>query len=266
MTASQDKPARPQPGFAVTQGHLLGGRVQYAQPREGFRSGIEPVFLAASVPARTGERVLEAGAGAGAALLCLAARVPGLRGLGVEWDPGLTALAAENAAANQAPGLQFLTADIAAAGDIGVFDHAMANPPYHDPAGTASPLPARVAAKRAEPTTLAVWAHALGTRLRFHGTLTFILPAAVLPDCLAAFVAADCAASAVLPLWPKAGRNAKLVLVRGVKAGRAPLRLLPGLVLHAADEGYAPAANAVLRDGMALDLGGGTSTMSLRGA
>ncbi|HLB98700.1 MAG TPA: SAM-dependent methyltransferase, partial [Acetobacteraceae bacterium] len=59
----------------LTEGHLLGGRVRYAQPREGFRSGIEPVMLAAAVPARTGERVLEAGSGAGAALLCLAARV-----------------------------------------------------------------------------------------------------------------------------------------------------------------------------------------------
>ena len=52
----------------VTQGHLLGGRVRYAQPRSGFRSGIEPVLLAAAVPARPGERVLEAGSGAGAAL------------------------------------------------------------------------------------------------------------------------------------------------------------------------------------------------------
>ena len=68
------------PGCAppATDGHLLGGRVSYAQPREGFRSGIEPVLLAAAIPARPGEHVLEGGSGAGAALLCLAARVPGL--------------------------------------------------------------------------------------------------------------------------------------------------------------------------------------------
>ena len=68
----------------VTEGHLLGGRVRYAQPRVGYRTGIEPVLLAAAVAARAGERVLEAGCGAGAGLLCLAARVPGITGLGVE--------------------------------------------------------------------------------------------------------------------------------------------------------------------------------------
>jgi tRNA1Val (adenine37-N6)-methyltransferase len=241
-------------GFPVTTGQLLDGRVRYAQPREGFRSGIEPVFLAASVPARSGQRVLEAGTGAGAAMLCLAARVPGVAGLGVEQDAGLAMLAARNAAANEMAGLTFLAADITAAGDLGLFDHAMANPPYHDAAGTASPLAARVIAKQAPAGLLAEWARASGSRLRHHGTLSFILPAAILPACLEAFASADCAASAVLPLWPKAERNAKLVLVRGVKSGRGPMRLLPGLVLHAGDGGYTPAAQAVLRAGMALDL------------
>ncbi len=101
------------PGLEVTQGHLLGGRVRYAQPRSGFRSGIEPVLLAAAIPARPGERVLEAGSGAGAALLCLAARVAGISGLGVERDPALVEIAASNAAANGWGELAFLAADIA---------------------------------------------------------------------------------------------------------------------------------------------------------
>src|SRR5277367_7136876 len=83
-------------GMELTEGHLLGGRVRYAQPRDGFRSGIEPVLLAAAVPARAGERVLEVGSGAGAALLCLAARVSGVVGLGLERDAALAALAADN--------------------------------------------------------------------------------------------------------------------------------------------------------------------------
>ncbi len=84
----------------TTDGYLLGGRVRYAQPKAGFRSGIEPVLLAAAIPARPGEHVLEAGTGAGAGLLCLAARVPGLTGVGIERDPGLTAIAAANGVAN----------------------------------------------------------------------------------------------------------------------------------------------------------------------
>jgi tRNA1Val (adenine37-N6)-methyltransferase len=249
-----DVPERP-PGNAPppsTDGHLLGGRVRYAQPREGFRSGIEPVLLAAAIAARPGDRVLEGGSGAGAALLCLAARVPGLHGLGVERDPSLVALAIRNAEANGAIGLAFRAADVTALREPdlggGPFDHALANPPYHSPAGTASPVGARVSAKRGEPGLLAAWARALVAPLRHRGTLTFILPAASLPECLVAMAAARCPASAVLPLWPKPGQPAKLVLVHGVKGGRAPLRLLPGLVLHEVDGRYTPAAEAVLRD------------------
>ncbi len=127
------------------------------------------------------------------------------------------------------------------------------NPPYHAPSGTASPLPARVQAKRGEPGLLGAWARALAAPLRHRGTLTFILPAGSLPECLDAMAAVGCAASAVLPLWPKPGRPAKLVLVRGVKNGRAPLQLLPGLVLHEADGSFTPAAEAVLRGGAALE-------------
>ncbi|MCX7381847.1 MAG: SAM-dependent methyltransferase, partial [Alphaproteobacteria bacterium] len=69
--------------------HLLGGRVVHSQPELGHRTGVEPVLLAAFVPARPGERVLEGGSGAGAGLLCLAARVA-VSGLGVEIDAEVT--------------------------------------------------------------------------------------------------------------------------------------------------------------------------------
>lgn len=56
---------------------FLGGRLMVAQPKTGYRAGVDPVLLAASVPAVRGESVLELGCGVGVASLCLAARVPG---------------------------------------------------------------------------------------------------------------------------------------------------------------------------------------------
>ena len=242
-------------GGGHTVGHLLGGRVRYAQPLHGFRSGIEPVLLAASIPARTGDRVLEGGTGAGAVLLCLAARVPGVLGVGVERDSTLVSLARQNAAANGWADLSFIEADMAALPETGTFDHGCANPPYHHPAGTPSPDAARESAKRAGADVFDVWAGALASRLRPRGTLTFILPGAMLPTCMAAFGSAGCSVTAMLPLWTRAGCAAKLVLVRGVKDGRARFRVLPGLVLHAADgSGFTPAAEAILRGGEALAL------------
>ena len=241
----------------TTNGFLLGGRVRYAQPRDGFRSGIEPVLLAACIPARSGQRVLEAGTGAGAALLCLMARVAGLSGVGVERDPAMAALARDNAAANGFDGMEIVTADIVRAAENGLaggFDHAFANPPYHPAGGTPSGISARETAKRAHAGLFGVWATSLGTLLRPRGTLTLILPASALPACLLALDAANCPAATLLPLWPKADRQAKLVLLRGIRQGRGALKLLPGLVLHTAEGGFTPEAEAILRDGAGLPI------------
>ncbi len=234
------------------EGALLGGRVRHAQLRNGHRTGIEPVLLAASVPARPGERVLEGGTGSGAALLCLAARVPGLEGTGIEREPALAALARANIAANGFAGLTVLEGDIAAVAPGGPFDHAIANPPWHDAAGSASPDPAREVARRGQPGLLTLWAERLAAPLVRRGTLTLIVAAAVLPEALAAFAAADCGGPAVLPLWPRIGGAAKLLLLRGVKGGRGGAVVLPGLVLHDADGRYTPQAEAILREGAAL--------------
>ena len=138
----------------------------------GHRSGLEPVLMAAWVPARPGQRVLEGGAGAGAGLLCLAARVSPLDGVGVELNPALAALARRNLAANGATGIEVLAADLAAghAPAAGGFHHAFANPPWH--AGTASPDGERDLARRTAHGLLPLWVAALCRSLRHRGTVT----------------------------------------------------------------------------------------------
>jgi tRNA1Val (adenine37-N6)-methyltransferase len=136
----------------VTEDTLLGGRLRYRQARDGFRTGLEPVLLAASVPARSGQRVLEAGIGAGAASLCLASRRPGVWVLGVERDPRLAALAAENVACNGLrQDIAVLAADVRRLPILASFDHVMSNPPWHDAHGTQSLSSSRALAKSAPP-------------------------------------------------------------------------------------------------------------------
>ena len=243
----------------LTEGHLLAGKVSYAQPRHGFRSSLEPVLLAAAIPARSGQRVLEGGSGAGATLLCLTARVGEIRGLGIEQDPSAVAIARRNAAANERPNLEFREADVTALdatalAGLDLFDHACANPPYHIAPGTASPDEARRAAKMADAATMARWATALARRLRPRGTLTFVVPPAVLPGAMEAFTVAGCTPTAALPFWPKGGQPAKLLLLRGVKGSRSPFRLLAGKVLHTADGDLTAEAQRILRAGDALEL------------
>jgi tRNA1Val (adenine37-N6)-methyltransferase len=239
----------------ITEGHLLDGRVRYRQPAAGFRSGIEPVLLAASVPADPGEHVLEAGSGAGAALLCLTLRVPTVLCTGVEVQPAIADLAAANAASNGFSAIRIINDRIETASLPWTFDHAMANPPYHVPEGPVSPDADREIAKRASATLIRQWIERLGAALRHRGSLTLSVPTGLVPTCLLAMAEARCPCSAILPLWPKTERPAKLVLLRGIKGGRAPMQILPGLVLHRADGSYSEAAEEIMRNAAALKLG-----------
>ncbi len=237
--------------MSFTDGTLLGGRVRYRQPRAGYRTGIEPVLLAASVSARPGERLLEAGTGAGAALLCLHARLPGVACQGIERDPDLAALARFNLGQNGFTGTAVELGDVLALPATPRFHHAVANPPWHHERATPSPDPMRDAAKRAMPDLLGQWAASLAGALHHAGSLTLIVPASAAARLLAATERAGCGSPALLPLWPRAGRPARLVLVRTIKGGRGGCQLLAGLPLHD-DAGYTAAARAVLWDGSAL--------------
>lgn len=238
---------------------LLGGRVRLDQRQAGLAATIEPVLLAAAVPAREGEAVLEAGAGVGTAALCLLARVPGARVAAVERDPAQAAAAVANAALNGWGGrLAVVAGDIAARGtaraaaSLGPFAHGMANPPWFAD-GSLPSLPQRraakhVAAKHGEDAArLGAWVSFLARRVAQGGTVTLALTPAHLPEALAAFAAARLGSITVLPLWPRAGQAAKRLLLAGRKGGRGPCRILAGLVLHHADGRFTEEAEAVLR-------------------
>ncbi len=119
--------------MATTADALLGGRVRLSQPAVGYRVAIDPVLLAAAVPARAGDRVLELGSGAGAAALCLARRVPDCRITGLEIDPEMVVLARANGrGSGLAERVDFVAGDVLAPPaeiSAGGFDHVFANPP-----------------------------------------------------------------------------------------------------------------------------------------
>lgn len=239
----------------TTEDLLLDGRVRLVQPKTGYRAAVDPVLLAAWVPARAGERVVDLGCGAGAVFACLAGRVPGVEVIGVERDPAMADLARRTLAANGIAG-RIETADLTAlpaTWEAGRIDHVAANPPYL-PADRADPSPdaGRAAAGVEAGSDLADWIAVARRCLRHKGTVTLVHRADRLDDILTA-LARGFGSVVVFPLFPKAGRDAGRVLVRAVRGGRAPLRLASGLVLHAEDGAYTDPADAVLR-GAPLDL------------
>lgn len=242
----------------VTEDALLGGRVMFRQPAVGYRVAIDPVLLAAAIPAELRGRVADLGCGVGAASLCLAARLPHVEIVGIERHPAMAALARANAAANgfesrlsvRTADIRALPADCAAES----FDAVIANPPYLE-AHRANPVgqPGKAAATIEDGAGLEDWVDVALTVARRKAVLTFIQRADRL-DALLAALRDRAGDIVVFPLWPKANVPAKRVIVHARKAVRSPLTLAPGLVLHGEDGRYTAAAEAVLRDGAGLRL------------
>lgn len=233
---------------------FLCGRLHLLQPVRGYRAATDPVLLAAACPARPGQSVLDLGCGAGAASLCLVTRVPDLALAGLELQPAYADLARRNAARNHVA-MQVEDGDLArmpAALRRG-FDHVISNPPYYPADGTPSPHAARDRALR-EDTPVADWVAAALTRLHPGGHLTMILSTALLPAALAALPPRG-GSALVLPLAARQGREAKRVILRARKGGKAAFRLLAPFVLHEGPthdgdrESYTLQAEAVLRGG-----------------
>jgi tRNA1(Val) A37 N6-methylase TrmN6 len=240
---------------AAGEDRLLGERVRLLQPRDGYRAAIDPVLLAAAVPAGSGERVADLGCGVGAALLCLAARCPEVSVTGVERDPGLAAFARENLGLNELAGRAAIVEGSAADPIPGApFDRVMMNPPFLPPGrGRASAHPVKAAANVEDGLDLAGWVAAAARALKPRGWLTLIHRADRVDE-ICTVLQPGFGSLTLFPLWPRAGESARRVLVQARRGGRSPAVLAAGLVLHEADGHYTPAAQAVLRDAAPLAL------------
>lgn len=243
---------------AFTEDRLLGGRIRLRQPSTGYRAAIDPVFLASSVPAEPHQLVLDVGCGAGAAMLCLAARVPQSRVVGLEMQRDLVRLAGDNVILNRLEARASVMI-----GDLlhppprlspGAFDHVMANPPYN-PRGHAGPgpAPAKSAATIESEADLAAWVRFCLMMVRAKGTVTFVHRADRI-DALLGQIAGRAGEVVVFPLWPGRGKAASRILVRARKQVAAPARLAAGLVLHEDDGRLTAGAETVLREGGGLEL------------
>lgn len=219
----------------VTDNRLLDGRVLLRQAARGYRAGMDAALLAAACDAAPGARVLEAGCGAGGALLAAAFRRPEAVFTGVERDPAAAALARENVALNGfGERVAIVDGDVQAgfrALGLPVFDAVMANPPFFDdPDDLRAPAAEKSGAWMAD-GGLAAWTGFLLKAVREGGAITVIHRADRLGDLLS-LLGGKAGSFRVRPVQPFADAPAKRVLVRAIKTGKAPLVLLPPLVLH----------------------------------
>jgi tRNA1(Val) A37 N6-methylase TrmN6 len=238
---------------------FLDGRLRLWQPRRGYRAATDPVLLAAFVPARAGQRVLDLGCGAGTAALCLGRRVEGLELHGLELQPAYAELARRNATEN---GIALTVHE----GDLRKppaalralnFDHVLTNPPFHAADVTPAEDPGRDTAHREAIAGIQDWVAAGLRRLVPGGRLALIQRSARLAEVLAV-LHGRAGEVQVLPIASRARRPAGRILLRARKASASPLLLLPPLTIHEGSahlgdgDDYTGEARAILRGMSAL--------------
>jgi tRNA1(Val) A37 N6-methylase TrmN6 len=249
------------PLIELTDDSVLDGRLRLQQPRRGHRVGHDAILLAAAVPAGAGELAVDLGAGVGSAGLALATRVAGVRIALVEIDLELAALADENIRRNGfAERARSLTLDVmappatfAAAGlPPGSADHVLMNPPFNDPARhPVSPVAGRRLAHAAEMDGLDGWTETARRLLRHGGILTLIWRAEGLAQVLGS-LGKHFGSIALRPIYSTATKPAIRVVLRAVKGSRAPLRIVPALLLQDGSGIPSGEAAAILRDAAPL--------------
>ena len=235
---------------------LLGGRVRVRQPARGYRAGMDAALLAATVAPKPGDRLIEAGCGVGGVLLQLTARNPDLDVTGLERDPFAFELARHNLIDNQVNDrARVIHGDVSKgfrALDLPLFDWAITNPPYFDDPGTIrAPADEKRGAWIAD-HGLKAWTHFLLKSVKENGRIVMIHRADRLDDILS-LLAPKAGSFSIRPVHSFADEPAKRVIVQAIKTGKAPLRLLPPLILHPrSGPKHTPEAEAILRGEAAL--------------
>ena len=237
---------------------LLDGRVVCLQPLNGYRTAIDPVFLAASIDASAGERVLDVGSGTGAASLCLASRVQGVEITGIEIQPGYADMARTSAKlSGLAEQINFITADLTELPknrEFREFDHVMTNPPYMEAGrGRVPPDKSKARATVESHVGLDLWISHCLRMTRSRGTFTIIHRADRLEHIMAS-ITGILGHIIVYPLWPnqinsehKEPISANRVIVSGRKGVKTPGIISSGMIIHDGDlRAYSREANSVL--------------------
>lgn len=235
---------------------FLGGRFQLIQPSNGYRAGIDPVFLSAFLKIAPDQRVLDVGAGVGAASFCLAVRYPHVKITGLEIQSDLVEFGIQNIKNNK-----FENCIESIEGNIfsppaslrgQSFDQVMTNPPYYEHTRSMpSPIPGKAQANR-ETADLGLWMDGCLALLKPQGIFTMIHLAERLPKIIL-HLENKLGNIVAYPLWAGPNKPARRVIIQGRKGKGAQWRLLPGMMLHGGADKYTPEAEGILRHALGID-------------
>jgi len=222
----------------ITRDTLLRGRVHLLQPRRGLRSSLDPVLLAGFLVPPFG-RFLDIGCGSGALSFLLLAHDAEARGVGVEIQPRLAALAEQGASENAfASRFRVVAGDVRATGafETNAFDLVATNPPFR-PVGTGvlPPLSEKALARHEVALTLKEWLDVAAVALRPQGRLAAIFPFDRWEELRASLASLGFCVARSRPVVSRLGAKPQRILVEARKAAVVAVVepvLEPALIVH----------------------------------
>ena len=235
----------------TTVDDFLGGLIKLRQPKIGYRATSDAVMVAAAVPAKEGETILDVGCASGIVGLCIGARVPNLSITGVEIQPELVELACQNAALN-GQNLTVIEADISKKVPElhGIqFHHVVTNPPFYTETPARQSRQVEMAYKQVVP--LKKWIDFCLRHLRAKGTFTIIHRAESVPEILS-LLNGRLGGIRLIPIWPKQGVNPKRVIIQGIMNSKKTFEIHTGFVMHHHDDTRTDEAERIMREGVSL--------------
>lgn len=227
---------------------FLGGKISLYQLEDGYRAGMDAAVLVAALNLKPGQKAMEFGCGAGAALLGAAALYDDVELLGVELDSRAASLAQDNITLNGFENrVRVFQGDALIYREARELDAVFFNPPFFDdPGALRAPKAGKSPAWMSDAGLLA-WIDTGLRRLKSGGVITLIQRADRLDDILVA-LKSRAGSVKVLPIHARAGETAKRVLVQAIKAGKAPLQIRSPLILHeAGGTGFTAEADAIFK-------------------
>lgn len=227
----------------------LDGLIHIRQPAKGYRAGIDAILLAAAVHPKKNQKVLDAGTGVGTVMLAIAAFHPKAQLHGLELQPEMARLAAENIRLNQKETHVFLHEGSILSPpkelEPNTFDHVVTNPPYFNFGASAEDIK-KTLSRHEQEADLTHWIESCLRMVKPRGYLTMIHRAERLDEILSALTPKS-GGIKIYPLWPSENQPAKLILLQARKSVNSECQLLSGMVLHNKDKAYTTQADDIFR-------------------
>lgn len=227
------------------------GAFHLVQPvGRGHRAGMDAMLLAALVVDDRPVRIADLGAGAGAAGLAVAARLPKASVVLVERSPDMAAFARKSLALPQnaeiAERAEVIEADVTLTGRPRVatgladdsFHHVIMNPPFNDPGDRKTPDVLKAEAHAMTNDLFESWIRTAGAITIPGGQLSLIARPQSIADIIAA-CGRRFGGIEITAIHPRAGENATRILVTAIKGSRARLQLRAPLLMHDRPDAHA---------------------------